>query len=194
MESRCQSNDNAHKYLHIHVQEYHSEWYQEATEQVVQKLDAYLKNGSWWIVETIEKVTVVITSHRHFNPLKGHGDMELPNKLKGKHALINLEGVQEGECFKYSILASIYRHKICHPKHVLARKYKRFIDQLNFDDISNPTDTKKDIDKFEQQNPTYVVGIFQWDEESDKMKVPVTLIRSPSSKKTSGKTILMMCL
>lgn len=42
---------------------------------------------------------------------------------------------------------------------------------------------KEDIDMFEQQNPKYVVFIFQWEmEENDEKKLPVTLIRSPNGE------------
>lgn len=51
------------------------------------------------MVESIEKVAVAIVTHPHLNPRKGHEDLELHKKLKGKNAVINLEGVPDGQCF-----------------------------------------------------------------------------------------------
>lgn len=128
--------------------------------QLAQNLDAYVKNGSAWIVEAIEKVAVVITSHRNLNSFIGHGNITIPKKLKTKCAVINLEGFPEGECFKYSILASIYRHRLVQQKQALAKKYMRFLDEVNFSNISTLTNTKEDIVKFERQNPKHVVSVF----------------------------------
>lgn len=53
---------------------------------------------------------------------------------------------------------------------------------------------KEDIDRFERQNQKDVVSIFQKDEEEEKRKLPVMLIRSPNSKNASGKTVIMLLM
>lgn len=75
--------------------------------------------------------------------------MELPKALKVKQAMLNLEGVLDGRCFKYSILATIYRNRFVQGKQALARKYKCFLGNINFENISEPTNTKEDTHKFE---------------------------------------------
>lgn len=68
----------------------------------------------------------------------------------------------------------------------------RYLDMLNCNNILEPKNTKEDINKFERQNEKYVMTILQWDKVTNKKKLPVTLIRSLSEKKASGKTIVML--
>lgn len=122
--------------------------------------------------------------------------MKLPKPLKGKKAVINLEGVPDGQCFRYSVQAGIYRkQELISQKQRIAKRYKQFMAELNFENISKPTNTKEDIDMFERQTPKYATSVFQWkEEEKDKKKIQVTLIRSSIGKKTSSKSILMLLL
>lgn len=150
------------------------------------KLDEYVRNGSRRIVEAIENIGLVIKSYKLLNPRKGQGDTTLLKGLK--------EGEPEGECFRYSALAAIYRHRLVQRKQDLTKKYKRFQDNLNFTIISPLTNIKEDINTFECQNLKYVVTIFQWDDDDEKKKLPVTVIRSPCGKKASSKTTIMLLL
>lgn len=109
------------------------------------------------------KVSLIITSHKHLNLHKGCSDVTLPKTLKVKHALINLKGVLEGKCFKYSALHAIYLHKI----HQNAKTYKKILDSINFENISELMNTKEDIDKFRRQNKKYTVSILHWEEEDN---------------------------
>lgn len=125
-------------------------------------------------------------------PQRPYGDVTLSKELKEKQAFLNLEGVLKEECFKYSVLWAIYRDRFCRQKQALSRKYTHFLHNINFTKISSPTHTKDDIDKFEHQNEKHVVAVFQWEEEGNKKKLTVTLIREPNRKTASGKTILML--
>lgn len=120
-------------FMGIRLEEYTDDCYEEGMTQLIKKLDEYVKNGCGWIVYRIEKVGLVITSHRHLNPHKRHADVVLPKALKGKHAVIDLEGIQERECFKLSILCAQFREQILQQRQALANKYNRFLDKLNFE-------------------------------------------------------------
>lgn len=109
-------------YMNIRMEVFTYGWYQEASEQLVQMLDTYIKDGSNWIVEAIEKVAVIIVTYLQVNPCKGHADMTLPKKLNGKNAVTTLTGVPEGQCFRYSVLAAIYWHKLIKQNQRLAKK------------------------------------------------------------------------
>lgn len=63
--------------------------------------------------------------------------------------------------FKYSVLVIIYRKQLISEKQAQAKRYKGFIDKLNFEKISVPMNTKEYIDKFERWNEKYVITIFQ---------------------------------
>lgn len=98
-------------------------WYDETMMQLVEKLDESAMNGRSWIAESIEKTAVVITSRKWLNHRKGHGhgDVKIPKALKTKKAAINLKGVPERECFKYSVLTTIYRDRFPSSKQALTK-------------------------------------------------------------------------
>lgn len=174
------------------MQKCSDEWYTKAMSQLVKK-DAHVKNGSGWIVEVIEKVKVTIATHQHLSPRKGHRDIELPKALTAKQAVINSKECQMGSV-SHSVLAAIYRDLISQ-KQRIAKKYKCFINKLNFEKISEPKNTKEDIDTFERQNIKCAISVFQWEDKEDKKKkLPVTLIRSLIGKKTSSKSTIMLLL
>lgn len=79
--------------MSVRMDEYTAEWYNEVAEHLIKKLDECAKNSNEWIVEGIEMVVVVITTHKNLNPCKGHGNILLPKTLKVKQAIINLKGV-----------------------------------------------------------------------------------------------------
>lgn len=87
--------------------------------------------------------------------------MKILKQLKGKNVMLNL-GVPEGQCFKNSILAAIYRNIFERQEQALAKKkFKCFLDNIKLENISEPANTNEDIIKFKQQNPKYVVTVFQ---------------------------------
>lgn len=184
--------------MSVRLDEYTGDWYKEAVDQLVKKLDEYIKNESRWIEEALKNVGVVITSYKCLNPRKGN--VTLPKELKQKWAVINLTGILEGDCFKFSVLATTYRDRFHPKKQDLARKHARFLDNINFANISTPTNTKQDIDKaegkmkIERQNEKYVVSIFQWEKGDDKKKLSFTLLRTPNGKIASDKTIISQLL
>lgn len=69
-------------------------------------------------------------------------------KIQIKQVVINLDGVPEDECFKYSILATTYQHKIMQTKTRTGQK--RCFGEVNFNNILEPTNMKDDITKFEE--------------------------------------------
>lgn len=64
------------------LQKYTKNLNRDAMNQLVRKLDEYVKNGNGWIVKGIEKVIPVLISYKRPNPFKGHGDVDLPEALK----------------------------------------------------------------------------------------------------------------
>lgn len=86
------------KFIGGKLQQYTENWYKDVMDQLVKRLDEYVKNGSAWIVEGIEKVTLVVTTYRQLNPQKDHRNVTLSKKFT--------------EYFNYSVRVAIYWHKI----------------------------------------------------------------------------------
>ena len=115
--------------------------------------------GSGFVLDNVVDFTVIITQYR---PLAGSTFIPTPRRIAGKRAVII---VQNGDqrCFQWAILSCLYPPK-SNPCKVY--NYTKYVNTLNFDDISFPASVK-DISKFEKQNPNISVNVISLD-QNDK--------------------------
>lgn len=146
----------------------------DVIDHIIARVDEVMIEGSGFTLSKINKIRVQIFK---YEPLRGAGFIELPETLKNKRSLINLNNAYD-ECFKWSILAALYNKKVKPKLRKEAASYQRWEDTLNFDGIKFPVELKQ-IEKFMQQNPKIAINVYYFDEEK-KIIVPCFLASKPS--------------
>lgn len=124
----------------------------EAVESILSKIDTWQKNGSNWVIERIETLWINIANYQ---PLRGGSYIDLPKKLKSKHAIINVQN-DDDDCLRWSLKSALY------PVSVNANRTSQYPvnDGLNFEGIDSPTPISQ-IKKVEKQN-NLAINVFGW--------------------------------
>ena len=124
------------------------------TERILENMSTCQnKEGSPWRLHStiqLELHTVI------YNPLRGETWIPLPKELANKKAIINIQN-KDNKCFLWCVLRAL-NQKADHPER-LDKKLKEKGNTLNMDGIGYPV-SLKDIDKFENQNPTISITVF----------------------------------
>ena len=124
------------------------EMLQSSTEKIVQSFDEFLRQGSGWILESIDYLRLYTAEYA---PMRGKSYIPTPDSIKGKHAIVNIHN-EDDRCFEYAIIASQHYSEIndctnsCRPG-----QYSKWLGKYNFDGCSIPM-TLDDINKFERNN------------------------------------------
>ena len=79
-------------------------YFEGTFEKINNKLDQWVKEGSGWEVEKIELVYVNIA---RFQPLRGGTYLPLPEKLKNKKVIIDVEN-EDNECLKWALRSDLF--------------------------------------------------------------------------------------
>lgn len=141
------------------------------------QMDEVMIEGSGFTLDKIIKLTVQIFKYQ---PLKGSGYIELPEKLKKhKYAVINLKNTDE-ECFKWAILCALHYDEVYARSRNNAKnvsKYLKWKDELNFDGIDFPMQLSQ-INKFMSQNEPIAVNVYYFDSEEECIR-PLFLAMKP---------------
>ena len=114
-------------------------------ESIMAKIEAYSKDGSEWIFKEVEKLEIHTVE---FNPTKGSSYIPLPDWIKHKGAIVNIQN-KDDKCFLWCILR--YLHPRDSDKERIA-DLKKYEFSLNTKDITFPMEVNK-INKFEKLNP-----------------------------------------
>ena len=129
------------------------------TERILEKLATFLRRGSGWRLRSIICLELHTVS---YNPLRGETWLPLPKKLADKKAIINIKN-EDNKCFLWCVLRAL------NPKNNngerLDKKLKEKENTLNMEGIEYPV-SLKNIDKFENQNPTISITVFGYDGKS----------------------------
>ena len=127
--------------------------YQELHDQVAD----WESEGSNWRVEEILSMDF---AYADYNPIRASSFLELPNWIKRKQAVLNIENTNNHECFKYCVLAAINNMNSKDPD-----DYRYLQHTLSFNDVEFPTTVEMvsynsqeiyQINNFTQINPVSV--------------------------------------
>ena len=121
-------------------------------------VDAWINNGSGWIVESIESQYINISTYR---PLSGSSNIDLPVELKSpRKGLINIKN-KDQKCFLW-----------CHVKHInplkenperINKTNKKIAEKLDYDGIEFPVQ-EKDFSKIEGKS-SICINVFGYENE-----------------------------
>ena len=120
---------------------------------LLDRIDSWVQNGSNWVIDRVETVWINIAIYQ---PLRGGSYIELPQGLKGKHAIINVKN-EDDWCLKWALKSALFPAKNNAQK---TSSYSKTDDKLNFTGISAPTSINQ-ITKVERQN-NLAINVFGW--------------------------------
>ena len=121
--------------------------YDRSSDKIWQSFDAWLKNGSGWILERVEYLTI---NSARYQPIRGSTYIPTPESIKHKNAIINIHN-KDNNCFEYAYLSSQHYTDI-ERDHYRAEKYDPWIGkELKLKGCSIPMELD-DIPKCERQN------------------------------------------
>ena len=125
-------------------------------EIILESMATFQSMGSGWRLHSIIKLELHTT---RYNPLRGETWIPLPKELANKKAIINMQN-KDNKCFLWCVLRALNpREK--DPQRI-DKKIKEKENTLNMDGIEYPV-SLKDIDKFENQNPTISITVFGYE-------------------------------
>ena len=128
------------------------------TERILEKMATYLSMGSGWSLCGIIKLELHTLG---YDPLIRETWVPLPKELDNKKAIINPKN-KENKCFLWCILRALNPCEKNQER--IDKKLKEKENTLNMDGIEYPV-SLKDIDKFENQNPTISITVFGYEEK-----------------------------
>ena len=123
------------------------------TERILEVMATFQSMGSGWRLYSIDKLELHTV---RYNPARGETWLPLPKELANKKAIINMKNT-DNKCFLWCVLRAL---NLCEkdPQRI-DKKLKEKENTLNMEGIEYPV-TLKDINKFENQNPTICITVF----------------------------------
>ena len=118
----------------------------KCVKKIIEDSEEYQKNGSGWYFNEVVQLEIHTFE---FNPTKGSSYIPLPDWIKNKKAIVNIENKDE-KCFLWCIL------RYLHPKERDEERLtglKKYEFSLNTEGIDFPMKLKH-ISKFEKLNPS----------------------------------------
>jgi hypothetical protein len=83
--------------------------FETSTNKMWIAFDAYLKNGSGWMLERVEKI--LLNTYK-YEPILISTYISTPKFIAGKHAIWNIQNKNDKKCFEYSVLAALHHKEI----------------------------------------------------------------------------------
>ena len=137
------------------VEEVYKEMVEEI-EEAIQKAEN--AEGSAWTISAIESIVIHTAK---WDPLNAGSYIDLPEFLKNKKAIINMQN-QDEKCFMWCVLRALYP-KDNHPERI-DNNLKSKQDTLNMQGIRYPVNFR-DIDRFESQNPNISISVMGYNKD-----------------------------
>lgn len=116
--------------------------------------------GSGYTLSEVVDLNIQIS---RFDVIAGSSYIDLPDFLKSKKAIINVQN-NDSQCFKYAVLSALYPPKT-HSNRVSS--YEPYMNSLDFTNIKFPVELKQ-ITKFEDQNPTIAINVYMYEKEEKR--------------------------
>ena len=125
-------------------------------DEVRGEIEAWSQRGSGWVVDEILEAIINVAQYQ---PLNGGSYMPLPEKLKNKKAILNIQN-RDNQCLRW-----VNRAVLFPPRGNMSRTSSYPTnDGLNFTGIDFPTPVSQ-IDKLERRKPNLSINVFGWDKE-----------------------------
>ncbi|XP_071570633.1 uncharacterized protein [Temnothorax nylanderi] len=143
------------------------EWYKlHVIEPTLAKLEEFQERDSGWALSRILNLTVNVNK---YNPLRAGCYINLPQEIKSKKAVINVQSM-DNACFAWSVVAALYPAK----DHIYRESsYPHYAKILKLQDIEFPM-TLKQIKQFEQRNDISV-NVYTIEGEKTPTVLPIRL-------------------
>jgi transposase-like protein len=124
------------------------EMLQSSTEKINQSFDEFLRDGSGWILESIDYLRLYTAEYA---PMQGKSYIPTPSSIVNKKAIVNIQN-EDDKCFEYAIIASQHYSEIddCN-KSCRPGQYTKWLGKYKFSGCQQPM-TVDDIHKFEKAN------------------------------------------
>ena len=130
----------------------------DAGNDLLNRISDWIAEGSGWVIKSVDKHEIDVTKYK---PLRGSSYLPLPEKIKNKKAMINIENKNDNECFRWCHLAFLFPPKN-HPERIA--KYKEHIDKVKYEKINFPVKLK-DIPKIENTNDDIRFNVYGVDDK-----------------------------
>ena len=138
--------------------------YNTMVDRVLEAMATFQRDGSNWTFKSIICLEIHTVA---YEPLKGNSYIPLPPKLAQKKAIINMKN-EDDKCFTWSVLRAL------NPREDHAERIDKDLnkkeDSLNMTGIVYPVQLNA-IDKFERQNPTISINVFEHEESVCPLRV-----------------------
>ena len=143
----------------------------DAIEQLTDRMIAYSHTGSGWVLSSFQSLD---TSLWKLTPLRGgvagkgtpsNGTyMQLPYFVRRTHRVVNIQNHRDTHCFKYSVLASLYKDTppLKRKKAYRVSSYDNYLkwkDVPDFTGLNYPV-SFRDIARFEKMNSDISVNVY----------------------------------
>ena len=122
------------------------------------EIEAWSARGSGWV---LERIMVAYVNVARYQPLWGGTYLDLPQKLKNKKVIINVQN-SDNECLKWALRAALFPPK--NGKDAQRTSKYPVADGINYTGINFPTPVKQ-IDKLEAQNRNLSINVFGWEKD-----------------------------
>ena len=154
-------------------------------EEEIQKVEQV--EGSGWVFLEVENLTLCTDI---WDPIKASSYIDLPKELKNKNAIINMKNENDDKCFLWCVLRAL-NPKDTHPERI-DKDLKSKENTLNMSGITYPVDIKKDIKRFEKQNPDISISVLGY--SKDEKIYPLRRSKFAMLKKNMRKHNIVLLL
>ena len=138
-----------------------NEIYGEMVDEIEEKIQKTEQTeGSGWVFLEVENLTLYTDT---WDPIKAGSYIDLPKELKNKNAIINMKNENNDKCFLWCVLRAL-NPKNTHPERI-DNDLKSKENTLNMEGIGYPVDIKKDIRRFEKQNPDISISVLGYSKD-----------------------------
>ena len=124
---------------------------------------------------------------------RGSSYIDLPAWIKGKKAVLNPKNEDDEECFKWTVITALHHEDI---KKDLQRisKLEPYSDLYNSERLEFPM-TKRQIDKFEKNNPDIAVNVLYLHRQKEgKSKGKITTLRRSDGNTSRSKVVKLLLI
>ena len=118
---------------------------QLSTAKILQSYEEFCRNGSGWILETIDFLRLYTAEYA---PMHGNSYIPTPEAIVDKLGIINIHN-EDDRCFEYAIIASQHYSEIDQHNAERPGQYTEWIGKYNFDGCSMPVKID-DVSKVEK--------------------------------------------